>query len=44
MYDVVTNADPKPKTENKRQVDVKAKYDTLTKKIEIQDIEVVNVE
>jgi chromosome segregation protein len=31
-------------TENKRQVDVKAKYDTLTKKIEIQDIEVVNVE
>ena len=44
VYDVVTNADPKPKTENKRQVDVKAKYDTLTKKIEIQDIEVVDVE
>ena len=44
MYDVVTNADPKSKTENKRQVDVKAKYDTLTKKIEIQDIEVVDVE
>jgi len=44
MYDAVISADNKPKIENKKQVDVKAKYDTLTKKIEIQDIEVVSEE
>jgi len=44
MYDAVISADNKPKIENKKQVDVKAKYDTLTKKIEIQDIEVVGGE
>lgn len=44
MYDAVISADNKPKIENKKQVDVKAKYDTLTKKIEIQDIEVVDGE
>lgn len=44
MYDAVINTDNKPKIENKKQVDVKAKYDTLTKKIEIQDIEVVGGE
>ena len=44
MYDTVISADNKPKIENKKQVDVKAKYDTLTKKIEIQDIEVVGGE
>ena len=44
MYDAVISADNKPKIENKKQVVVKAKYDTLTKKIEIQDIEVVGGE
>lgn len=44
MYDAVVNPETKPKIENKKQVDVKAKYDTTTKKIEIQDIEVIDVE
>ena len=42
MYDAVTNADNKPKIEKRKQVDVKAKYDTLTKTIEIEDVEVVD--
>ena len=44
MYDAVVTSEPKPKVEkvdNKKEIEVKATYDTLSKTIDIQDIEVV---
>jgi hypothetical protein len=44
MYDAVVTSDPKPKVdkvEKKKEIDIKATYDTLSKTIDIEDIEVV---
>ena len=45
MYDAVVTSESKPKVEKaekKKEIEIKATYDTLNKTIDIQDIEVVD--
>jgi len=47
MYDAVVTSEPKPKVDKvekvdkKKEIEIKATYDTLSKTIDIEDIEVV---